>query len=188
MLLGIAIWLVYGWLPTYLHEHFHMGLGAGGLSATGYTQLATVAGLLIGGYWADRWAQANVRGRMFVAALGCIVGAVALFLMAATDTLAVAIGALLVFGTGMGFYNANTMPMLRQVADERYSATGMGILDGFSCIAGGLMTYVGGALRDHHVDLALSFRAVAVGVLITGLLVLRLRPLPPVQRGAAAPG
>lgn len=174
--LGVAIWLVYGWLPTYLREHFHLGVGAGGLSATGYTQTATVVGLLIGGRWADRWAQVNPRGRIFVAASGCMIAASGLFLMATTDAFVVAIGALLFLGLGMGFYSANTMPILRQVTNERYSATGMGILGGASCIAGGLMTYAGGALRDNHVDLSLSFQATAVGVLIAGLLLLRIRP------------
>ena len=175
--LGVAIWLVYGWLPTYLREHFHLGVGAGGLSATGYTQAATVAGLVVGGFWADRWARINSRGRIFVAGLGCAIAAFGLFVMASTPVLGVAIGALLFLGLGMGFYSANNMPILRQVVDQRYSATGMGILGGASCFAGGLMTYAGGALRDNRVDLAVSFKTAAVGVLIAGLLLLWIRPV-----------
>ena len=187
VLLGVAVWLIYGWLPTYLHEHFHLGAGAGGISATGYTQGATVAGLVLGGFWADRWARINSRGRIFVAALGCAIAACGLFVMASTDLLGIAIGSLLILGLGLGFYSANTMPILRQVADERYSATGMGILGGASCFAGGLMTYAGGALRDRRVDLAVSFKATALGVLIAGLLLLWVQPVEPASSASSLP-
>ncbi len=183
--LGVAVWLVYGWLPTYLSEHFHLGMGAGGLSATGYTQVATVVGLLAGGRLADRWTQVNPRGRILVAAMGCALAASGLFLMAETGVLVAAIGALLLLGLGLGLYSANNMPILREVADERYNATAIGVLGGASCIAGGIMTYAGGALRDLHVDLAVSFKATAAGVLVAGLLLLRVRPGTRSLRGCA---
>jgi len=47
-LVSLANWGIYGWLPTYLREHFKLGLGAAGLAATGYVQLASFAGVLIG--------------------------------------------------------------------------------------------------------------------------------------------
>jgi predicted MFS family arabinose efflux permease len=177
LLLGITTWLIYGWLPTYLREHFHLWIGAAGLSATGYVQAASVVGVLAGGRWADRWAGTNRRGRMYVAALGCMIAAPGLFLMADTDSFPVGIGALLLLGLGIGFYTTNTMPILRQVTDARYSATGYGIYNFAGCIAGGLMAYAGGAFRDHHGDLALIFRATAAGVLAAGLLLLAAKPL-----------
>jgi len=48
-LFALANWGINGWLPTYLREHFKLGLGAAGLSATGYIQLASFVGVLIGG-------------------------------------------------------------------------------------------------------------------------------------------
>ena len=168
--IGFAVWLVYGWLPTYLHEHFKIGLGVSGLSATAYAQVAAIGGLLIGGFWADHWTVYNPRGRVWVAACGCVLAAPALYLMAGTNHLGIAVGALLAFGFGMGCYSANTMPIVRFLVDERYSATGFGLIGGLSCMAGGAMTYAGGALRDHQVDLALTFQLSAGGVLGAGIL------------------
>jgi MFS family permease len=179
VLVGASNWLIYGWLPTYLREHFQLGLGKAGLSATGYLQAAAFGSVIVGGRWADRWAAVHPRGRMFVPAVGYLFAAPALYLMASTDTFATAIGALLLFGFGKGFYDANLMPILRQVVDERYSATGYGIFNCTSCFAGGIMTLLGGVMRDQHMDLALVFQGTAGGVFIAGLLLLAVRPRPP---------
>lgn len=56
---GITNWGISAWLPTYLRERFHLGLGAAGLSATGYIQAASFLGVLGGGVSADRWSRTN---------------------------------------------------------------------------------------------------------------------------------
>jgi len=60
-ILGMVNWMIYGWLPTFLKEHFTLGLGEAGLSATGYVQIGSFAGVLLGGLIADRWHQVNRR-------------------------------------------------------------------------------------------------------------------------------
>ncbi|MDB6092830.1 MAG: major facilitator superfamily 1 [Verrucomicrobia bacterium] len=175
-LVGVANWAIYGWLPTYLREHFKLGLGTAGLSATAYLQVASLAGILVGGAWADRWARTRPRGRMLVPALGYLAAAPALFVLGWSETLAIALGGLVLFGIGRGFYDANLMPILRSLVDERYSATGYGFLNMIGCLAGGAMTYASGALRDSKVDLAIVFQCAAGGLLITAVLLLVLKP------------
>ena len=175
-LVGTANWSINGWLPTYLKEHFHLGLGAAGLSATGYIQVASFIGVLVGGAWADRWSRTNLRGRSLVPAIGYVIAGPCLFLSAATDAFSAAILGLIVFGLGRGFFDANHMPILRQVADERFSATGYGVLNFVSCAAGGVMIYAGGALKDANVDLSKVFQISAFGLLIVGLLLFALKP------------
>src|SRR5262249_52887094 len=99
-LVGVANWAINGWLPTYLKDHFKMGLGAAGMSATGYIQVASFAGVLIGGAWADHWSRSNARGRALVPALGYCLAGPCLFLAAGTDMLGAAIAGLVVFGLG----------------------------------------------------------------------------------------
>jgi predicted MFS family arabinose efflux permease len=65
-LVGVANWGIYGWLPTYLKEHFRLGLGAAGMTATGYIQVASFVGVLVGGVWADRWSRTQPRARALV--------------------------------------------------------------------------------------------------------------------------
>jgi MFS family permease len=177
-LVGIANWGVYGWLPTYLKEHFSLGLGAAGMTATGYIQIASFAGVLIGGIWADRWSRAQPKARAWVPAIGYCVVAPCLFLAVTTDLLPLAIAGLLVFGLGRGFFDANHMPVLRSITDQRYSATGYGFLNFIGCITGGILIYVGGWLKDRSVDLSVVFQFSAVGLLAVGLLLFLISRFP----------
>lgn len=160
--LGTANWLVYGWLPTFLKEHFHLKLGEAGISATGYIQIGSFVGVIFGGYFADKWFLKNKRSRVFMIIIGFTVGAPFLFLMSSTTVFAIAIIAMFFFGIARGINDANLMPVLRQIADSRYIATGYGFLNFLSTIIGGLMVYVGGALKDAKVDLSIIYQVSAV--------------------------
>lgn len=175
-LFALANWGINGWLPTYLKEQFHLGQGKAGLSATGYIQLASFVGVLVGGWWSDRWARQNLRGRLYVPVIGFCFGGPFLFLMASTDAFAIAILGMLVYGLGRGFSDTSTMPILCQVVDARYRATGYGFLNLFSTIVGGVMIYVGGAIRDANLPLSTVFQASAICLTIAGLLLLLARP------------
>ncbi|MDB6058823.1 MAG: major facilitator superfamily 1 [Verrucomicrobiales bacterium] len=186
-LVGVANWGINGWLPTYLKDQFHLGLGSAGLSATAYIQTASFLGVLIGGVWADRWARRNGRGRMFVPAIGYLIAGPCLFLSGSVATLAPALAGLIVFGLARGFFDANHMPILRQLTDERYSATGYGVLNFVSCSAGGIMIFAGGMLKDAHVPLSVVFQLSAAGLVIVGILLLFLKGAKTTQAPAAIP-
>lgn len=175
-LVGIANWGVNGWLPTYLREHFKLGLGAAGLTATGYIQVASFAGVLVGGAWADRWSRTQPRARTLVPAIGFCVVAPCLFFTINAPLLPIAIGGLIVYGFGRGCLDANLMPALRTIVDERYSATGYGVLNLLSVWIGGVLIYAGGWLKDAGVDLAVIFQTAAAGLAVAGLGLLALRP------------
>jgi len=164
--LGTANWLVYGWLPTFLKEHFHLNLGEAGISATGYIQIGSFVGVILGGYFADKWFLKNKRSRVFMIIIGFTVGAPFLFLMSSTTVFAIAIIAMFFFGIARGINDANLMPVLRQIADSRYIATGYGFLNFLSTIIGGLMVYVGGALKDAKIDLSIIYQVSAVLMLL----------------------
>jgi MFS family permease len=175
-LVGVANWGVNGWLPTYLKDQFHLGLGEAGMSATGYIQIASFLGVLGGGAWADWWARTNPRGRALVPAIGYCIAGPCLFLSAMAGTLPWAIAGLAVFGLGRGFFDANHMPIIRQLVDERYSATAYGLVNFVSCAAGGVMIYVGGVFKDSNVDLSVVFKFAAAGLFVAGLMLLAIRP------------
>ena len=164
--LGMVNWLVNGWLPTFLKDHFSLGLGQAGFSATGYIQIGSFLGGILGGILADRWTRKNKKGRLYILIIGFTLGAPFLFLMASTNIFGIAIIAMLVFGLARGFNDSNLMPILRQVADGRFVATGYGILNFLSTIVGGSMVYVGGALKDADIDLSIIYQVAAVIMLI----------------------
>lgn len=165
VVLGIANWLVYAWLPTFLKDRFALGLGEAGISATLYPQIGSFIGVLLGGIWADRWSKVNPRSRILVILIGFTVGAPFLMLMSWTSLFLIAVVALFFFGMARGFSDANLMPVVRQVADSRYAATAYGVLNFLSTIVGGLMVYVGGALKDAQIDLAIIYM-IAAGLLL----------------------
>lgn len=160
--LGMVNWLINGWLPTFLKEQFNLNLGEAGMSATGYIQIGSFIGVVLGGLWADRWARSNIKGRVYVVIIGFSIGAPVLFLMSSTAVFGIAILAMIIFGLARGFNDANLMPIMRQIVDGRYSATAYGFLNFLSTIIGGVMVYVGGALKDADVGLAVVYQACAV--------------------------
>lgn len=175
-LLSIAGWGIVGWLPTYLREHFNMGQGAAGISATGYLQAAAFIGILLGGRWADVWSRTNLRGRLLVVVIGFLASGPALFMSASTDIFLLAIAGLIIYGVSRGFSDSNMMPILCQVADPRYRATGYGIMNCFSCLTGGVMIYAGGWLKDRNIGLNTSFQFAAAALIVAALLLLLVRP------------
>jgi predicted MFS family arabinose efflux permease len=174
-LLGMTFWVIYAWLPTYFKERFNLSLGGAGISATAFIQVASLIGVITGGILADRWSKSNIRGRLYVPVIGFIIGGPFLFVMASTGVFGIAIAGIIVFGLAKGFHDANFMPIICQVVDIRYRATGYGIMSFFSVIAGGIMIYIGGALKDANISLSVVYQISAVGVLLSGLVLLGLR-------------
>lgn len=48
-----GLWLIYGWLPTFLHDKFDLTQADAAWNATVYLQSATAVGLLGGGVLSD---------------------------------------------------------------------------------------------------------------------------------------
>lgn len=173
--LGMVGWSVMGWMPTYLKAKFSLGQGAAGLSATAYVQTAAFFGVLLGGAWADRWAKTNSRGRILLPAIGLLVAAPAVLLVANTDVLTVVVCGLFVYGFSRAAADTNMMPILCMVTDVRYRATGYGVLNFFACAIGGVGIYAGGALRDAQIELDKIFMFAAGGLVLCSLLLLMLK-------------
>jgi predicted MFS family arabinose efflux permease len=175
-LLALAGWAVMGWMPTFFKEQFKLDQGAAGISATSFLAVAMFAGKLVGGAWADRWSRTNERARILVPAIGLFIAAPATLLVANTSVLSLAIAGLSIYGFMRVFSDANLMPILCQVSDSRYRATGYGVLNMFSCIVGGLTVYVGGVLRDAQINVGTLFQCAAGGLLVCGALMVMVKP------------
>ncbi|MGC4048384.1 MAG: MFS transporter [Paludibaculum sp.] len=109
-LVGVANWLVYTWLPAFLVETTLLGLAAAGFSATFYLQVASYAGILLGGFASDRWQQISPRGRILTQVIGLGVAAPFLFLMGTTRSFPVLVLGLILFGLGRGLTTATPCP------------------------------------------------------------------------------
>lgn len=174
-LLGMGGWAVVGWMPTYMNENFNLTQGVAGLTATGYLQTAMLGGVILGGIWADRWFRTNPYGRFYVPFIGLCCAAPGIFLAGYTHLLPLAILGLVVYGFARAFADCNMMPILCQVTDPRYRATGYGVLNLCSTIVGGFTIYAGGALRDAKIDVSLIFGFASVSMVGCAALLLVIK-------------
>ena len=173
---ALAGWIVKDWMPAILKQRFGIGQGKAGVSATLYVNIATILGGLTGGWLADRWMRQSERGRIFISAIGVSFLVPALLGVGMAESLGMAVGFLVLFGLGWGFFDTNNMPILCQVARPHLRATGYGIMNLVSISCGGFADWGFGALRDHHVPLPAVFGIFAGAAAIAVALVLCIRP------------
>ena len=173
---AMAGWVVKDWMPDILKEQFGLGQGKAGMSAVLYVQVASLIGVLLGGWLADRWMHRTTRGRIFVSAVGMSFFLPSLFGIGNAGTLTVAIGFLILFGLGWGFFDCNNMPILCQIVRPELRATGYGIMNFVSIGCGGFADWGFGALRDRHVPLNMIFGVFAGTALLSIVIVLLIRP------------
>lgn len=172
---AIAFWIVYTWLPTYLYERFQMSLTGAGFSATFYIQAASFAGIILGGMLADRWSSRDPRARVLTQVIGFISAGTFLFVVGYTSSYVVLVIGLLVFGLGRGFFDCNLMPVLCQIAPNKLRATGYGIFNFASCLVGGTMAAVAGAMKN-TLGLGGALQISALILCAAGLTLLLIRP------------
>ncbi|MEO8765989.1 MAG: MFS transporter [Ginsengibacter sp.] len=174
-LLGIVGWMIIGWLPTYYQEHFRLSQRTAGLYATGFIYPVSIAGVILGGFLADRLSRKNPRGRLLIPAIGLCIAAPAVFIASSTGVVYITVAGFMLYALTRTFSDANMMPVLCLISDKRYRATGYGVLNLFSCIVGGAGIYASGVLRDLHIDLSSLFRLAAVVMVICAGLLLMIK-------------
>ena len=175
-------WIVRDWMPAVLKAEFGIGQGKAGVSATFYWVVTCIAGAACGGWLADRWSRRTTRGRIYTSAIGMVCIAVAMLGVGyspQTKLLGVAIGFLMLFGWGWGFFDTNNMPILCQITRPHLRATGYGIMNLVSISCGGLADWFFGILRDQQIPLVAIFGIFASVALGSVVLVLLIRPRQP---------
>ena len=175
---AIAGWVVKDWMPAILKDRFALGQGVAGVSATLYVNLAALTGAICGGWLADLWMRRTMRGRINVSALGMLLIVPALLGIGYAGSLAAAVGFLIVFGLGWGFFDCNNMPILSQIAKPQLRATGYGIMNFVSISCGGFADWIYGWCRDNQLGDNVFFGVVAMATLLSAGLVLLIRPKP----------
>lgn len=169
-IMGVVGWMVMAWLPTYYKEHFNLSQSMAGFYATAYLYPASIAGLLLGGFLSDRWSKKNKHARILIPMIGLAIAAPAVFAGSYTTVLWIVILFFLIYGLTRMFVDTNLMPILCLTVDNRYRATGYGILNMFATIIGGLGIYAAGALRDSQINLNLVYRLASLSIIICIIL------------------
>jgi predicted MFS family arabinose efflux permease len=176
LLNGAAYWPVRNWLPEFFRSELGISQAWAGVYGPMTFNGAAFVGMLIASNLSDWWSATNPRARALVPAIGFAFAAPCLFILGAVDSVTIILACVLVAGMSQGFLDANLMPAACTVTDFRYRATAYGLLNFVGTTAGGVMTYVGGMLKEQHVPFAAMFQAASALILVAGLLLLAVKP------------
>lgn len=159
------------WMPTFLLEKFHMSLSMAGLSGTAYIQIASVCGVMTGGFLADRFARRSRAGRMWTQSLGLLLGIPFIFLAGWTLSVPLLVLGMTGFGFSKGLYDANIWASLYDVVTPENRATALGLMNSIGWLGGSVAPLaVARAAESYGMGVAIS--ASSVVYLIVGLLLI----------------
>jgi len=175
-----GLWLLYGWLPTFLHDKFALNQADAAFNATLYLQLTTAVGLLGGGVLADKLYCRTKASRLWLMTASLILCAPCLHFLGSSDTLAITRIAAASFGLFSGLLMGNIFPAAFEVVPADTRASAVGILNFCGAIMSGFATLFGGMWKQSlGIDRLLSITALAylaAGIaLIVGIKTLFLK-------------
>ncbi len=133
-------WATKNWLPTLFSESLNMGMEQAGPLSTMTLALASLVGVLIGGYISDRWVVKRLKGRIYTGVIGLGLTIPALVFIGYGSGLFMIVTGALMFGLGFGIFDVNNMPILCQFVPSRYRATGYGFMNLAGISAGAVIT------------------------------------------------
>jgi MFS family permease len=180
-----SIWLMIGafmganfvamiftvWMPTFLFRKFHMSLIMSGLNGTAYLQIASVLGVVFGGWLADvrvRARKGDKGARVLVQSLGLFCGVPFLFLSGWTTATMAVIGAMIGFGVFKGVYDSNLWAALYDVTPVAQRGAALGLMNSLGWLGGAAAQLTIG-LASQRFGLGVCLSATAVVYLVVGL-------------------
>jgi len=166
-------WATKNWLPTLFSTSLNIDMEHAGPMATITIAMASLVGVLIGGYLSDKWVQQNIKGRIYTGVIGLALTLPALLLLAFGNSLVIIVAGAIFFGFGFGMFDVNNMPILCQFVSPRYRATGYGLLNLAGISAGAVITNVLGKSADAG-NMGRDFALLAIVVLIAIILQLTI--------------
>lgn len=174
---GFANWFLMNWYPRLLQDMFGISEADAGPQATSWINIAKFASVLGAAVIADRWYLRNRNARAYVPGIAFLIAGPCVMLAMSPSLglgIALSINVTLALvstqGVAQGSLDATLMPVLRSHIDERFSATGYGMLNLTSVGAGALVSWLGGMLMDMNIALSVPLMIAGVLMVICGLL------------------
>ena len=162
------------WTPTFLHEKFGFSLEKAGFSAVFYHFLCAFFGVMIGGRITDRWAAVRKTIRFEANAVGLLLGAPFIFLMAQTSSEILCFVMLGLFGLFRGIYDSNLFASLFDVIRPQYRASATGLMLSFAFLVGACSPAVLGVLKTNF-GLSFGLASLSGFYVLGGVIILVAR-------------
>ncbi|MBR4107083.1 MAG: MFS transporter [Akkermansia sp.] len=170
---GFANWFLLGWYPRLLQDMFNISEAEAGPQATFWINIAKYISVLACAVIADRWYLHNKNARAYVPGIAfCLAGPCVLLAMlfGVEIGLAAVLALVAMQGVAQGSMDATLMPVLRNTIDERFAATGYGLLNLTSVGAGALVSWLGGMLKDAGTPLSTVLSLAGVLMILCGII------------------
>jgi predicted MFS family arabinose efflux permease len=142
------LWMLYAWLPDFVHGKFGLSLAQSGFTATFYLQGGSALGVLAGGALADAAARCWPAGRFFTAGAGVLLSAPLAYATFASGSLAAMKLAAAGFGLVAGLMIANVFAAAYDVIAERNYGFGAGVLNFVGGLSGGSSIFLTGLFKE----------------------------------------
>lgn len=162
---NFSLFLVYSWLPTLLADRFGFGLARAGFESSVFPQIGSFAGMILGGWLADKLQVYSRASRFLVVVTGFLCSAPAIYLIAYAPNIETMRAAAVAFGLFNGFISANQVPCAFDVVPLALRASTVGTYNTVGGVVSGLAPYFGGLSRD-RVGLDGLLAATAVALLV----------------------
>jgi MFS family permease len=182
--INAMLWLIYAWLPDFLHHKFQLSLASAGWTATIYVQSATIIGILTGASLADHLIRKTPRGRLYILMAGLVLACPFFYGVGQGSSLTVVKLSALGYGFFKGAFVANFFASVIDIVLERNRGFAVGFSNMLGGVSGGFSAYLVGLLKSRLQPETLFSIAAGLGVfaaLILGLTIWRLFP-PDYQR------
>jgi predicted MFS family arabinose efflux permease len=166
-----GLWLLYGWLPNFLHEKFALDLADAAFNATVFLQGATLCGMLSGGVLADWLYHHTNAARLWLLTASLFLCAPCLHALGSGESLDATRLAATGFGFFSGFFMANIFPSAFEVVPADTRASAVGVLNLFGAIVSGFAPLVGGMWKQ-SVGMGRLLSYTALVYLLGGLLLI----------------
>lgn len=157
-----GLWLLYGWLPSFLHDKFSLSQGDAAFNATVYLQGATLIGMIGGGIFADVLYRRTKSARLWLLTASLLFCAPCLHLLGNSETLTVTRVAAAGFGLFSGLLMGNIFPAAFEMVPLDTRASAVGVLNFCGGMMSGVATLFGGLWKKTlGIDRLLSLTAIA---------------------------
>lgn len=162
------------WMPTFLHEKFHLSLSSAGFSSMFYHHIFAAAGVLLGGKISDMLAIRRRTVRIEVEFIGLFLGAPFIFLMGITGNFWLCCLGLAGFGFFRGIYDSNLYAVLFDVIEPRFRSSAVGIMLAVVFFVGAFAPVALGWAKT-TIGLSTGLSALSAAYVVGGLILLIAR-------------
>lgn len=158
------------WVPAYLQEEFGQTQAQAGFNSMFWTYVAAFVGVLLAGSLSDKFAVKDNKYRMWLQALGLLLGAVFLFFMGGDRSLTIVYICFAGWGFFRAFFDANTYAVLYDVTPPRLHASCASVMGMTGFAIGSLAPLILGALKQSLGSLSTTFTILAVIWVVCGVM------------------